>query len=93
VARRIAEVYWKHKDELREAFAGCSLEARGYAVDEILDYLYSKVRRVGHQVLDEQGFSLWKLPEGETSQKPRRFAPGSFTGRRKPRSRESEEGQ
>ena len=56
VAQRIAEVYWEHRDELREAFVGCSLEERGYAVDDILDYLYSRVRRVGHQVLDEQGF-------------------------------------
>jgi hypothetical protein len=56
VAQRIAEVYWEHKDELREAFVGCSLEERGYTVDDILDYLYSKIRRVGHQILDEQGF-------------------------------------
>jgi DNA-binding transcriptional ArsR family regulator len=61
VAQRIAEVYWEHKDELREAFVGCSLEERGYAADDILDYLYSKIRRVGHQVLDEQGF-FPKLP-------------------------------
>lgn len=56
VAQRIAEVYWEHKDELREAFAGCSLEERGYSVEDVLDYLYSKIRREGHKVLDEQGF-------------------------------------
>ena len=56
VARRIAEVFWEHRDELREAFTGCSLEERGYTVEDILDYLYSKIRRQGHGVLDEQGF-------------------------------------
>ena len=61
VAQRIAEVFWEHKDELREAFAGCSLEGRGYTVEDILDYLYSKIRRQGHEVLDEQGF-FPKLP-------------------------------
>ena len=61
VARRIAEVFWEHKDELREAFAGCSLEERGYTVEDILDYLYSKIRRQGREVLDHQGFFL-ELP-------------------------------
>jgi len=56
VAQRIAEVFREHKDELQEAFTGCSLEERGYTVEDILDYLYSKVRRLGHKVLDEQGF-------------------------------------
>jgi DNA-binding transcriptional ArsR family regulator len=56
VANRIAGVYWEHRDELREAFSGSSLEKRGYAVEEILDFLYSKIRRMGREILDEQGF-------------------------------------
>jgi predicted ArsR family transcriptional regulator len=56
VAQHVAEVYWEHRDEIEEAFAGCSLEARGYKLEDILDYLYSKIRRLGRQVLDEQGF-------------------------------------
>ena len=56
VAEHIAEIYWEHRDELQAAFAGSSLEARGYALEEILDYLYSKLRRLGRSVLDKQGF-------------------------------------
>ncbi len=56
IAQRIAEVYWEHRDELHEAFTGCSLEKRGYALEDILDYLYSKIRRMGRKVLDDQGF-------------------------------------
>ncbi len=56
VAADVARIYWEHRDELREAFAGCSLEERGYALEDILDYLYSKIRRLGRQILDEQGF-------------------------------------
>jgi predicted ArsR family transcriptional regulator len=56
VAQHVAKVYWEHRDEIQEAFAGCSLEARGYRLEDILDYLYSKVRRLGREVLDEQGF-------------------------------------
>ena len=56
VASDVARIYWKHRDELRKAFAGCALEERGYALEDILDYLYSKIRRLGRQILDEQGF-------------------------------------
>jgi hypothetical protein len=56
VAQRIAEIYWEHQDEFQEAFAGCSLAGRGYALGDILDYLYSKIRRLGREALDEQGF-------------------------------------
>jgi DNA-binding transcriptional ArsR family regulator len=56
VARRVAEIYWEHRDELQEAFAGCSLESRGYGLEDILDFLYSKIRRLGREILDEQGF-------------------------------------
>jgi DNA-binding transcriptional ArsR family regulator len=56
VAQRIAEVYWEHRDEFQAAFAGCSLEEQGYVVEDILDFLYSKIRRMGRRVLDEQGF-------------------------------------
>jgi DNA-binding transcriptional ArsR family regulator len=56
IAERIAEIFWEHKDELEEAFAGTSLEERGYSLENILDFLYSKIRRLGREVLDEQGF-------------------------------------
>jgi DNA-binding transcriptional ArsR family regulator len=62
VAQRIAEIYWEHRDELQEAFIGCSLEGRGYALEDILDFLYSKIRRLGREVLDKQGF-FPELPE------------------------------
>jgi DNA-binding transcriptional ArsR family regulator len=56
LAQRIAEIYWAHRDELQEAFAGCSLESQGYTLEDILDFLYSKIRRMGRRILDEQGF-------------------------------------
>jgi DNA-binding transcriptional ArsR family regulator len=62
VAQHIAEIYWEHRDELEEAFSGSSLEKRGYALEDILDYLYSRIRRVGRQILEQQGF-FPELPE------------------------------
>jgi hypothetical protein len=56
VAQRIAEIYWEHRDELQQTFSGCSLESQGYALEDILDFLYSKIRRMGREILDEQGF-------------------------------------
>ena len=56
VAQRIAEIYWEHRDELQNAFANSSLEKRGYVIEDILDFLYSKIRRMGREILDEQGF-------------------------------------
>jgi DNA-binding transcriptional ArsR family regulator len=56
VAQRIAEIYWEHRDELQEAFVGCSLESRGFTLEDILDFVYSKIRRLGRKILDEQGF-------------------------------------
>jgi DNA-binding transcriptional ArsR family regulator len=56
IAQRVAEIYWEHLDELQEAFAGCSLGDREYTLEDILDYLYSKIRRLGREILDEQGF-------------------------------------
>ena len=56
VAQRIAEIYWEYREELQGAFPGCSLERRGYALEDILDYLYSKIRRLGREILEEQGF-------------------------------------
>ena len=64
VAERIAKIYWEHKDELEEAFAGTFLEDRGYGLENILDFLYSKIRRLGREILDEQGF----FPELPTHQ-------------------------
>ena len=62
LAQHIADVYWEHKDELQQAFDGCSLESQGYVLEDILDFLYSKIRRMGRQILDEQGF-FPELPE------------------------------
>lgn len=56
VAERIAEVFWAHREDLQEAFDDTSLPGRGYTADDILDYLYSKIRRMGRRILDEQGF-------------------------------------
>jgi len=56
VAQHLAAIYWEHRDELQEAFAGCSLEQRGYVLEDILDYLYSRIRRRGREILDQQGF-------------------------------------
>jgi DNA-binding transcriptional ArsR family regulator len=64
VAERIAQIYWEHRAELEDAFAGSLLESRGYTPDDILDYLYSKIRRMGREILDEQGF----FPELPTHQ-------------------------
>jgi DNA-binding transcriptional ArsR family regulator len=56
IAQHLAQVFWEHRDELEEAFSGSSLEKRGYTLEDILDYLYSRIRRMGRHVLDEQGF-------------------------------------
>jgi DNA-binding transcriptional ArsR family regulator len=56
IAEEIAKIYWDHRDELQEAFEGTSLGERGFALEHILDFLYSKIRRMGRTVLDEQGF-------------------------------------
>jgi hypothetical protein len=56
IAERIAQIFWEHRSELEEAFSGSSLESRGYSSDDILDFLYSKIRRMGRNILDRQGF-------------------------------------
>jgi len=56
IAQSIAGVYWKHRSELQEAFQGCSLEERGYSLEDVLDFFYTKIRRQGRQTLVEQGF-------------------------------------
>jgi DNA-binding transcriptional ArsR family regulator len=56
IAQDVAKIYWEHRDELQQAFAGCSLQDRAYTLEDILDYLYSKIRRMGREILDEQGF-------------------------------------
>jgi DNA-binding Lrp family transcriptional regulator len=62
VAERIAGIYWEHREELQKAFSGTSLEKRGYTLEDILDFLYSKIRRMGREILNEQGF-FPELPE------------------------------
>lgn len=56
LAERIAEIYWGHRDDLKSAFAGCSLEKRDYELEDVLDYLYSRIRRIARDVLDQQGY-------------------------------------
>ena len=56
VAEEIAKIYWDHRDEFQEAFEGTSLGERGFTLEDILDFMYSKIRRMGRTVLDEQGF-------------------------------------
>ncbi len=56
IAGHIAAIYWEHKDQLAETFADTSLQDRGYGLEDILDFLYSKIRRLGREILDEQGF-------------------------------------
>ncbi len=62
VAQRIAAIYWEHRGDLHKAFSNTSLESRGYTLDDMLDFLYSKIRRMGRELLDEQGFFA-ALPE------------------------------
>jgi hypothetical protein len=62
VAERIAELFWEHRDELQAAFTGSSLDSQGYVLEDILDYLYSRIRRMGRQILAEQGYFA-QLPE------------------------------
>ena len=66
VGEHMAAIYWQHRDDLQEAFAGCSLEGRGYTLEDILDYLYSRIRRMGREILEEQGFfpELLTHPDG-----------------------------
>ena len=56
IAHKVAEVYREHRNDLEDAFVGTSLQDRGYNVEDILDYLYSKIRRMAREILDEQGF-------------------------------------
>ncbi len=56
MANEIAGLFWKNKDNLKQAFKGSSMENRGYELDDILDFLYSKIRRKGRKILDEQRF-------------------------------------
>ena len=56
VGEQVAKVYWDNKESLEAAFDGTSLKERGYALEDILDFLYSKIRRLARDTLDEQGF-------------------------------------
>ncbi len=56
VADRVAEIYWEQRKALEKSFTGTSLKDRGYEVDDILDFLYSKIRRMARDILNEQGF-------------------------------------
>jgi len=56
IANQIAGLFWKHRDDINSSFKGTVLEEKGYKVDDILDFLYSKIRRKGREILDEQRF-------------------------------------
>ena len=56
VAERIARIFRDHKDELKEVVDKTSLPNRGYNLEDILDFLYSKIRRMARDILAEQGF-------------------------------------
>ncbi len=55
-AERIAEIFWEQKKALEKAFDSTSLEDRGYEIGDILDFLYSKIRRMAREILVEQDF-------------------------------------
>ncbi|MCP4023667.1 MAG: ArsR family transcriptional regulator [Desulfobacteraceae bacterium] len=55
-ASAVAKIYWKNRQELESSFSATSLESKGYKFDDILDFLYSKIRRMAREVLDEQGY-------------------------------------
>lgn len=56
VADHITRVYWEHRHEFQQAFNESSLEERGFNLEDVLDYLYSRTRRMARQILEEQGF-------------------------------------
>jgi predicted transcriptional regulator len=62
VAVRLAEIYWEHRDDLQQAVTGTSLPSRGYALEDVLDFFYSKIRRLARKALKEQGY-FPELPE------------------------------
>lgn len=55
-ASSIAEIYWKKREELETAFNKTTLAERGHEFTDILDYLYSKIRRIARDELEVQGF-------------------------------------
>ena len=56
IANQIAGLFWEHKEEIKSSFKGTILEKKGYNVEDILDFLYSRIRRKGREILDEQRF-------------------------------------
>jgi transposase-like protein len=62
VAARLAEIYWEHRDDLQQAVTATSLPSRGYALEDVLDFFYSKIRRLARKALKEQGY-FPELPE------------------------------
>jgi hypothetical protein len=62
VAARVAEIYWEHRNDLEQAVAGTSLPSRGYALEDVLDFFYSKIRRLARKGLNDQGY-FPELPE------------------------------
>jgi hypothetical protein len=55
VAEQVAKICWEHKNKLKKAFNSSSMAERGYSLEDILDFLYSKIRRMGREILDQQG--------------------------------------
>ncbi len=56
IANQIAGLFWQQNEALKDSFKGSSLEKNGYKVEDILDFLYSKIRRQGRNILSDQGF-------------------------------------
>ncbi len=56
MAHQIAGIFWQQKEALKQAFEGSTIENKDYSVDDILDFLYSKIRRQGRNILSDQGF-------------------------------------
>jgi predicted transcriptional regulator len=66
VAGRVAEVYREHRDDLEQAVAETSLQSQGYALEDVLDFFYSKIRRLARRKLKDQGYfpALPEHPDG-----------------------------
>ncbi len=56
VAGQVAEVFLQHREELKAALEGSSLNPRGYTSDDVSFYLYSKIRRIARSMLVERGY-------------------------------------
>ncbi|MGD8758837.1 MAG: winged helix-turn-helix domain-containing protein [Anaerolineales bacterium] len=56
VAKQVAQVFMQHRDELIGALLRSSLGSRGHIFEQVPYYLYSKIRRMARDILNERGF-------------------------------------